>query len=555
MNSLKATYSILCIKRTSNTIRLAERPAGFIPSYARILATLLIILSSICAHSQKWEQRFGTPGINDYGVDIIEAYDHGYLISAGISGECGFLIKTDINGNMLWNKHFIDQHPYSLMQFPVLNDNHGNIYHLGWRVETNSGWPVVIKLDSCGNHLWCRQFIDDDYWWGWIQDALLLDNGDILAVTHMESQNDINIIFLYYITADGELKWKKPYASKNDHPLMVSSSPQALQLVNNMYIISGNCYYAYPDDPMHGYLRPLIVGIDTSFQEQFVLPFGMADSIIGRVFNTVAINDTLLMAVGDHWLFSDQIQYDNSLLAFFDTQGNEVEYKDILNHAIDTNVLANEMRQAIRINDSLFLGTTYHGDQYEGNDNGEIVFDTAGNVYHHVIHPNTGYPPDIIKTHDGKFVVITSEKINDWDVLFYKFNDTLGSDTVYNGNYKYDTLCPYPILSDTIDISSCLITTHITSMPLLNQQNNSLIIYPNPASSFVTLKFEVDVPGRYLIELYNSTGQPIFRLEEYYAEGIYEEKLNTQDMNPGIYFCSLRSDKEIIGVVKILKGN
>jgi hypothetical protein len=502
---------------------------------------MVLLLLSVFAHSQKWEHTFGSPYRGENGVDVFETYDKGYLIMAGIEGVDSWLIKTDINGNMLWNKHIDDEYPYLDIFSTILSDPSGNIYLMGWRVvEFQDGWPLIVKLDSCGEQVWCRQFIDDENDWGWVDDAILLGNGDILAMVQMESQQQIDMVFLYKVTSDGELLWKKSYASKNDYPLMHSRNPGTLQFLNDMYIISGYCYYAYPNNPPHGYLRPMFIGVDTLFEEKFVLPFGMADSIPGKAFSTIAINDTLFMGAGQHWKLTDKDAYFNSLLMFFNNEGEEIYYKNIPNEAIDTNIKANFIDHIARINDTLFFTASSFGENYQGNDGGEFVIDTAGNVYHHASHPNTVANSSMIKTHDGKFVIVTSQKTgNFWDVLLYKVNDTLGTDTLYNGSFVYDSLCSYQIPSDTINLAGCLVTTNITNTPPPEPRTPQLHIFPNPAGDEINCQLSIvnsklsmfiyDLYGRKQVEIIIPPGQEQIRIDiSAYPAGVYMAVLNDE---------------------------
>jgi hypothetical protein len=502
---------------------------------------MVLLLLSVFAHSQKWEHTFGSPYRGENGVDVFETYDKGYLIMAGIEGVDSWLIKTDINGDMLWNKNFTDEMPYDVIFSTVLSDSSGNIYLMGWRVvQFQDGWPLIVKLDSCGEQVWCRQFIDDDYDWGWFQEALILDNGDILGMTHMESQEQIDMVFLYRITPDGELLWKKSYASKNNYPLIHSRTPLRLQYINDVFTISGYCYYAYPNNPPHGYLRPLFIGVDALFEEQFVLPFGMADSIPGKAFSSIAINDTLIMGVGQHWLLTDKNIYDNSLLMFYDITGNEHYFKDIPNQSIGANIQGNWIRHIEYIDDSLLFATSYFGENYEGNDGGEFVIDTSGHVYRHASHPNTVANSSLLKTHDGKFVIVTSQKTgNYWDVLLYKVNDTLGTDTLYTGSYVYDSLCPYQIPSDTINLAGCLVTTNITNTLPPEPRTPQLHIFPNPAGDEINCQLSIvnsklsmfiyDLYGRKQVEIIIPPGQEQIRIDiSAYPAGVYMAVLNDE---------------------------
>ena len=517
---------------------------------------IFILLSiSLTSYSQKWERTFGSPYRDDAGVDVFENYDKGYLVMGGYEGEYSWLIKTDINGNLLWHKYFADEEPYLDIFSTVLSDIDGNIYLLGWRViQFDSGWPLVVKLNSCGELKWCRQFIDDDYWWGWFQDAILLDDGSILGMVHMESQEQIEMVFLYGISPDGELSWRNSYASKNNYPLIHSRSPLTLKSLNNMFVISGYCYYAYPNNPPHGYLRPMFIGIDSLFQEQFVLPFGMADSISGKGSASIQINDTLIMGVGSHWFITDKDIYGNSLLMFYTNSGEEINYNDIPNNAIDTNIKGNMMRDIEQINDSLYYASTYYGENYQGNNNGEFVIDTAGVVFNHSYVPNTVAKTRLIKTTDNKYLKVASIKDGDWDILLYKNNDTLGSDTMNMYPFKYDTLCPYSILSDTIDLSGCLITTGINNYSITENPtniNNKLNLYPNPAYENVTVEYDLLSKGSIgYVEFISLEGRI---LKKVYVSA--EENcliIDLDDFTPGLYLCRLICEGKVLETKKLM---
>ena len=69
--------------------------------------TLAFLLSSYFSFSQVWPKYYGEPNRYDYSRDIIETYDKGYLICGGyFNDESGWswLIKTNVNGEILWEK-------------------------------------------------------------------------------------------------------------------------------------------------------------------------------------------------------------------------------------------------------------------------------------------------------------------------------------------------------------------------------------------------------------------------------------------------------------------
>jgi hypothetical protein len=78
--------------------------------FLKKITIILFIVHPIFIFSQTWPKIYGD-NIHAYGKDIIESYDKGYAICGSILKNAdqfkfGWLIKTDINGNELWNKKF-----------------------------------------------------------------------------------------------------------------------------------------------------------------------------------------------------------------------------------------------------------------------------------------------------------------------------------------------------------------------------------------------------------------------------------------------------------------
>ncbi|MEZ5147201.1 MAG: hypothetical protein R2759_08995 [Bacteroidales bacterium] len=117
---------------------------------------------------------------------------------------------------------------------------------------------------------------------GCIEDVIIFDNGDILALAWLESLEQIDKIFLYYVDSNGNLLWRNSYASKNNHPLVLDRLGTELHHIGNNYYLVGWCYYPYPINPNIGYIRPFFVGIDSMFNEQWILPYGVNDTIVGK---------------------------------------------------------------------------------------------------------------------------------------------------------------------------------------------------------------------------------------------------------------------------------
>jgi predicted secreted protein len=119
--------------------------------------------------SKEWDRTFGGPN-DDYANSVQQTNDGGYIIagwtrSIGASGQDAWLIKTDPMGNKEWDKtfggeYFIDE-IYSVQQ---TRDDGYIIAGRTDRVPTNNCDVWLIKTDVNGNILWDKTFgkLDND---------------------------------------------------------------------------------------------------------------------------------------------------------------------------------------------------------------------------------------------------------------------------------------------------------------------------------------------------------------------------------------------------------
>ena len=270
---------------------------------------LLILLLHIVTfgYSQRWQNIYGYPGTDESCNKFAELYDKGYILSSSFEDGSNWLIKTDINGNIIWNKLINWQNSSIIPGYPM-QDSSGN-YILAGAVWINDEelWPMINKLDPCGDPVFCRVFKDENFDYAYFEDAILLNNQDILAIAHHEKIGVFrkNTLYLYYITSEGELLWKNAYATYQDHPLISNPNGNKLISFNGEYYIAGGCYYAYPEDPDHFWRRSFFCGIDSLFNEKWILPFGMDDRIPGDAHAILPLNDSVLMGAGIGWFLED----------------------------------------------------------------------------------------------------------------------------------------------------------------------------------------------------------------------------------------------------------
>jgi hypothetical protein len=520
---------------------------------------LLILLTTLLQeiYSQRWEHVYGNPNSSESFRDVIESYDKGYIISSSYeSPQANWIFKTDINGNILWEK-LLTWENTTVYNGYVKQDEDGNII-IASNIysEENGFWPLMIKLDSCGEKVWCRVFPKYDYDFGYYQDVLILNNGDYLALGLFLKDN-LDRVHLDYVDKDGNLLWRKAYAKEEDHPLIASPGGRNLNRFNNDYYINGWCYWPYPNNPSHVYLRPMFIAIDSMFNEKWLIPFGVSDSILGEAYDFINVNDSIFFGVGSYILPGKNGISQNSLLMLFNKDGEELGFNLIKNEQIGPEVTDNSIHDIVRINDSLYMALAKFGNE-ENYSFGEFVIDTASNLYNHQSRPNTEGYQELIKTYDSNYLIgigLIEGKI-DWDVLIYKINENLESVPFDTNQYTYDSLCPHQIQSGTIDLSDCLIWTDIGEIPTPEEycaklKTIPIKVFPNPAKENITFGFEnTKYHQNMQLQCFDVFGRKVHK--EIIYTGQLETEINVSQWNEGLYVAVVMSEGKVLGKVKFM---
>jgi hypothetical protein len=166
-----------------------------------------------------WEKTFGGEG-NDLGQSVIAAKDGGYVIvgwtsSFGAGEDDVYLIKTDSNGNKIWDKTFggrSNDNGYS-----VLETKDGGYVIVGNTLSFGAGMSDVylIKTDSKGNKIWEKTFGGE----GWDMGKSVIEtvDGSYIIVGRTDSfGSGKSDVYLIKTDSNGNKIWEKTFGGVED---------------------------------------------------------------------------------------------------------------------------------------------------------------------------------------------------------------------------------------------------------------------------------------------------------------------------------------------------
>ena len=164
-----------------------------------------------------WDKTFGGDDY-DYSSKVIQTNDGGYVLIGntcynGPGNEDIWLIKTDSEGNKIWDKI------YGGLDYDVGNDvkqtNDGGFILIGHTSSYGAGKRDVwlIKTDSEGNKIWDKTFGGTSTDGGYLIQQTN-DNGYIL-LCETEKIETLQDIWLIKTDSNGEMQWNKTFGGPN----------------------------------------------------------------------------------------------------------------------------------------------------------------------------------------------------------------------------------------------------------------------------------------------------------------------------------------------------
>ncbi len=425
--------------------------------------------------AQDWPRIYGN-NIHAYIVDLYETYDKGFYLTAFIYSnqgvnKYGWIIKIDINGNILWEKKFGDGNYKNWFGDSFLTTDQGMIVTgVTSKYSTGDFDPAFFKLNVCGEIEWCKVFrsTDQNYGTGIIQVA----DGSYIGMLQYYGEGETYArISLVKMDPNGEPIWIQKQSQEDSLIYNEEGSNLILTSAGN-FLISGSCN--------HPGWRPYFILTDTSGIQNWDIIW---NSAYGHAFQTIEHQPGIFYSTG----FKLPPGYNNMPAIFkFDEDGNQLD--DFL--ILEDTVYQGGGGSILTINDSTLLsGIVWSSlNNYQLIKSEVVKMDTLGNLINRrLLLLEDRAPTSLWLTSDNKLLAAGSYVTDsNWDIYLWKMNTDLEDDTLYTQPLTYDSLCPFEIQSDTVDFD-CGVFVNIDELPTKEEYESTIKISPNPARDWVVL--------------------------------------------------------------------
>jgi len=484
--------------------------------------------------AQDWPKIYGN-NFHAYVNRLFEDYDKGYLIGGSVLANANtfryaWIKKTDINGNEIWNKKFGNSVDQFYLNSCFKTANEGLIICGGTTVEDPLLDPIFFKLNSCSEPEWCKILLSEDY--NVATDVISIKDGYIGILKYYGEGLFYARISLIKMDLSGEPLWIQQLAQE-DTLIYNEEAYHLIETFDSSYLASGHCFYPG--------LKPFWIKTDTAGNQIWDIKW---QGGIGGADEVIQMKSGFFFSAGG---FASTGYAMTPSIFKFDNNGYPIYQQYLLGDTL----IGGGAEPIISFNDSLLLtGIQWRISPNVDDGFSEILLtDTLGIIINRRVLLHENHPPSsIILSHDNKILVAGDYVVdNNWDIYLWKMNADLEDDTLYTQPLTYDSLCPYQILSDTVDLD-CSLFVNIEDIPTREKYESTIKISPNPAKDWIMLSLPDNVSsGTIELAVYNIFGQEVLKREVIPVNRMIS--LNISSLSSGLYIAVSKDQRK-----RMLKG-
>ena len=481
----------------------------------------------------------------------------------------GWLIKTDVNGNKLWERIIGNYDGYqSVYEKAIETPDKGIIIPGSWDKEpySNSPDPLFLKLDVCGNLEWCRYFKTDDHM-DFGVDMMQVSDGYVGLMEYYGNNYSTQRIALTKLDNYGNVQWVQIYHSDS---AFNEEGRTIMQRSDGDIMVTGEANVIKPGSP---YQQPRPLFIITA-QDGTLKDFGVldvSDTLWSTAWQTKEKPNGIFYSTGGV-LVNPPYSWPYPYFLKINTN-KEILVSKLL---VDTSLVSDGGTSLLDFISDTTIVMVY-GFNYNSKTMGETglyKLDTLGNKIgtRPLIYGSSG------RVHSIEGFEITRDKkvlafVPVWEgnvlcSVLFKLNSDLEDDSIYTIPYVYDWGCEGGVDTLLNIDPECGVYVDIDELERL-PDHPEIKAFPNPVSDVLT----VSLP-EYLVtrstqhnmqaSVYIKDYQKDARLEIYDIDGglmdtqtlITDQRVvtfNVSLLRPGLYLVRLVYQDRKVSTVKFVK--
>lgn len=443
----------------------------------RLFVIVILILTTLVNYlsAQEWIRYYGQ-GQNAVCQSISTGYDNGVIIGGMIDNyKYLWVNKIDVNGNTIWSKMIGNgTNDFGIGNIEQTDD--GGYILCGSSTLQGSWDAIIIKLNACADIEWCKVLNTPENYDRGLRIKETPEGNYVLMGGYFETV-PVSNTSLFKFDSNGNLIWHQFYPLDS---VYYQDGPYDLLIDDDGYLILTDRYYPDPDTISPAIIRHHFTKTDTSGSVLWDLIYGIEQDYYGGPWCLQKSNGAYYEA-GFH-LHSDMTARPGFVK--LTKEGTPIYDSDIM-----TDVVWGGISSIDIFEDSLLImcGAYYPEDNLRY----DVFFktDTLGILRKTKVIPlaSASYW-DACKTNDSKFIAIGNDYFSGSSrIIAVKVNSDLEYDSLYTQPFTYDSLCPYPIVSETINPTCDNVIVKVDE-PFKEPSTTQLKVYPNPTDKLVTIE-------------------------------------------------------------------